>query len=183
MLMTLIVLSLSLAHAQDSLATKAGRLHAGKVGLGIDGITGSTDFLVKYFFNNQLALQLIAGFDVDLPGGPAPSGHTKVTGFTGRGGLSLVVHLSQDQVSPYVGVEGVYEYAKAGGFFSTVPDPKNSLFANGVLGGEYFMSERFTIGIKQALGARVSLKRDVPREETDITLNTSTVVTARFYFN
>ena len=181
--MTVIVLGLSLADGQDSLGTKTMRLHAGKIGLGIDGITGSTDFLLKYFFNNQLAFQVIAGFDLDLPGGTAPSGQTKVTGVTARGGLSLVVHLSQDQVSPYVGVEGVYQYAKAGGFFPTVPDPKISLFSNGVIGCEYFMSERFTIGVKQALGAEVSLKRDVPSEETDVRLNTSTVVTARFYFN
>ena len=100
-----------------------------------------------------------------------------------RGGLSLLYHLTQDQVSPYVGIEGIFQYDKAGGFFAIVPDAKNSVLASGVLGGEYFINERFTIGIKQSLGVSVQLKRDVPKEETDIMFNTLTLVTGRFYFN
>jgi len=168
-------------YAADSLGT--ARLHKGKIGLGIDGISGSSNILAKYFFNNQLAMQLIAGFDVDLPGGSPPPQQTKVNGITLRGGLSLLVHLSQDQVSPYVGIEGVYQYAKAGGFFSTVPDPKNSFTVSGIFGGEYYISERFTVGLKESIGAEVLLKRTVPEEDTDIALSTSTAVTARFYFN
>jgi len=185
-ILALIALGVVLANtvqAQDSLGARGPRLHAGKVGIGIDGLTGSSNVLVSFFLNNQLALQAIAGLDLDLPGGTASANQTKVNGVTVRGGLSLLVHLSQDQVSPYVGVEGIYQYAKQAGFFSVVPDPKNSVMGNLIFGVEYFAADRFTVGIKQALGTNVALKRDVPREDTDITLNTSTAVTARFYFN
>lgn len=171
------------AYAQDSSRTKPAYLHSGKVGLGLDGITGSPDLLLKYFFNNQLAVQLIAGLDLDVPGGSPPLGFTKVTGMTVRGGLGILFHLTQDQVSPYVGVEGVFQYAKAGGFYPVVQDPKNSILASGVLGAEFFLNERFSVGIKQNLGIAVQLKRDTPSESTDIKFSTSTLATGRFYFN
>jgi hypothetical protein len=179
----MLALSCSIVKAQEVMAEKSVYLHSGKIGLGLDGITGSTNLLLKYFVNNQLALQVIAGFDLDQPGGDAPQGSTKEMGMMARGGLSLLYHLTQDQVSPYVGIEGIFQYDKAGGFFAIVPDAKNSVLASGVLGGEYFINERFTIGIKQSLGVSVQLKRDVPKEETDIMFNTLTLVTGRFYFN
>lgn len=170
-------------HAQDSLRTKSQYLHSGKIGLGIDDITGSPNLLMKYFFNNQFAMQVIAGFDLDMPGGTAPAGTTKVNGMTLRGGLSFLFHLTQDRVSPYVGVEGIFQYAKDAGFFNVVPDPKNSIVAGGVVGGEFFIDERFTLGIKHSLGAEIALKRDVPVGETNIKFSSATVVTGRFYFN
>ena len=171
------------AHSQDSLRTKPVYLHSGKIGLGIDGIIGSPNLLMKYFFNNQFAMQVIGGFDLDMPGGTAPTGATKVNGMILRGGLSLLIHLTQDRLSPYIGVEGIFQYEKEGGFFVAAPDPKNTIVAGGVVGGEFFIDERFTLGIKQSLGAEVELKRDVPKEETNIKFSTSTVVTGRFFFN
>ena len=183
LLLVTCVAVLQCSHGQDSLRLRPVYLHSGKIGLGLEGITGSPNLLMKCFLNNQLAIQVLFGIELDLPGGSTPSGLTKVNGLTARGGLSLLVHLTQDQVSPYVGVEGAFQSAKAGGFFTVVPDPKNSFIGSGVLGAEYFINERFTIGIKQALGAEVSLKRDTPHEETEIKFNTSTVFTGRFYFN
>jgi hypothetical protein len=126
---------------------------------------------------------LIAGFELDSRGGTAPLGQTKVTGTTIRGGISILYHLMQTQVSPYVGAEGVFQTRKNAGFFATEPDSKKSFVAGGVLGAEYFMNEKFTLGIKHVLGLEVQLSRDVPPEETDVKLATSTVVTGRFYFN
>ncbi len=171
------------SHAQDSSHVKASYLHSGKIGLGLDGISGSPNLLMKYFFNNQLAMQVIVGADVDLPGGTEPAGQTKVNGLTVRGGLSLLVHLTPEQFSPYVGVEGMYQYDKQGGFYNVVPDPKNSIIGGVVGGAEYFLSEKFTIGLKQALGVQVLLKRDFPKEETEIKFNTSALLSGRFYFN
>lgn len=171
------------SNAQDSLRERPSYLHSGKIGLGLDGITGSPNLLLKYFFNNRLAMEAIVGADIDIPGGSEPAGQTKVNGITFRGGLSLLVHLTPDQVSPYVGVEGVFQYEKQSGFYNVVPDPKNSVIGGVVAGAEYFINERFTIGIKENLGMLVLLKRDLPKEETETRFNTSTVVSGRFYFN
>jgi outer membrane protein W len=174
---------LQATYAQDSLRAKPAYLHSGKIGLGVDGITGSPNLLLKYFFNNQLAMQVIVGLDLDVPGGTTPQNYTKVTGMAIRGGLSIIYHLTQDQVSPYVGVEGIYQHEKTAGFFLIPLDPKNSFIGSGVLGAEFFINERFTLGIKHNLGMSVQLKRDLPKEETTIKFNTATLVTGRFYFN
>jgi outer membrane protein W len=183
LLLTAVFVFLHSAYAQDSLRVKPAHLHSGKIGLGLDGITGSPNLLLKYFFNNQFAMQAIVGLDLDVPGGSTPQNYTKVTGMTIRGGLSVLYHLTQDQVSPYVGVEGIYQYEKTGGFFQIPLDPKTSFIGSGVLGAEFFINERFTLGIKHNLGMSVQLKRDLPKEETTIKFNTSTLVTGRFYFN
>ncbi len=179
----LCVFASTITLAQVTLSLGNTNLHAGKIGLGIDGITGSPNLLLKYFFNNQVAGQIIAGFEVHSPGGNAPTGQTKVTGTTFRGGFSLLYHLTQDQVSPYIGVEGVFQTAKAAGFYVLKPDPKNSIIGGAVFGAEYFFNEKFTLGIKQSLGLDLQLKRDIPKEARDITFNTATLVTGRFYFN
>jgi hypothetical protein len=158
-------------------------LHAGKVGLGLDGITGSPNLLMKYFFTNRLAGELIAGIAIDAPGGDAAAGQTKVTGTTLRGGVGLLYHLMEEQVSPYVGVEALFQTDKQAGFYTQAPDAKRTVTAAVVLGGEYFMNERFSFGIKHSLGAEFGLKRDVPRESTNVKFATSTLVTGRFYFN
>jgi hypothetical protein len=174
------VLVFPLARGQEE---KSMYFHSGKIGLGLDGITGSPNLLMKYFVNNQLAFQVIVGVDLAQSGGDAPAGTTKETGLTVRGGLSLLYHLMQSQVSPYVGIEGVFQYDKPGGFFTVVPDPKNSVIASAVLGGEYFINERFSVGIKHNLGVTIELKRDVPPESSTLMFNTSTLMTGRFYFN
>ena len=179
----MVILVLPFANGQEVMQEKSTYLHAGKIGLGLDGITGSTNLLMKYFVNNQFALQFIVGMDLDQPGGDAPTGSTKETGITVRGGLSLLYHLTQNQVSPYVGVEGIFQSDKPGGFFTVVPDPINTVFVSGVLGGEYFINERFTVGIKQNLGVTIQLKRDIPQMDSNLKFNTSTLMTGRFYFN
>ena len=86
LLFTAVFVFLHSAYAQDSLRVKPAYLHSGKIGLGLDGITGSPNLLLKYFFNNQFAMQAIVGLDLDVPGGSTPQNYTKVTGMTIRGG-------------------------------------------------------------------------------------------------
>ena len=168
-----------------SLAQTPGQAtpHPGKIGLGLDGISGSPNLLLKYFFSNQMAGQVIVGFDLDFPGATAAADQTKVNGLTFLGGFSLLYHLTRDQVSPYVGVEGIFQTAKQAGLFVTPPDSKNSITAGFVLGAEYFIHEKFSLGIKHTLGMDIQLKRDIPKEDTDLTLASFTVFTGRFYFN
>jgi hypothetical protein len=179
----LVVFAIGAGAAQDSVKAKPGYLHAGKIGIGLDGITGSSNLMMKYFFNNQLALQVILGANVYQPGGDAAQGQTKRTGLDLRGGLSVLFHLSQEQLSPYLGVEGIFQQSRSAGFFTTVPDPANAVFASGVFGAEFFLSEKFTCGLRQGLGVKIALKRDVPKEESNLWFDTSTLLTARFYFN
>jgi outer membrane protein W len=179
----LLIVPASPAFSQITVSLGTVDLHAGKIGLGVDGLTGSPDLLVKYFFNNQLAGQLILGAAIDVPGGTAPAGQTKSNGTMLRGGISILFHLTQDAVSPYVGAEGIFQHEQAGGFFFTTPDPKNTIFGRAVLGAEYFMYQKFSVGLKHSLGAEIRLSRDVPKEETDIRFSTATVFTGRFYFN
>ncbi len=188
LLTALTVLAATQTDAQVTVNIGTVNLHAGKIGLGIDGITGSTNLLMKYFFNNQLAGQLIAGFELETVGGSAPQGQTKQTGLAWRAGGSLVFHFTRDQVSPYLGIEGIFESRQQKGFFSVVPDPQNKITGGIVAGGEYFASDQFSFGVKQLLGLDVMLQRHAnsfvyPREETTIKFTTSTQVTARYYFN
>jgi outer membrane protein W len=183
LMLILVVAPISPSYSQITVSLGTADLRAGKIGLGVDGLTGSPDLLVKYFFNNQLAGQLILGAAIDVPGGSAPTGQTKSTGTTLRGGVSILFHLTQDAVSPYVGAEGIFQRESAGGFFFTTPDPKNTIFGRAVLGAEYFMYQKFSIGLKHSLGAEIRLSRDTPKEETDIRFSTATVFTGRFYFN
>jgi hypothetical protein len=125
----------------------------------------------------------VVGAAIDSRGGDAPAGQTKVTGTTLRGGFAMLYHLMEEQVSPYVGVEAVVQSEKPAGVYLQAPDSRTTVTAAILLGGEYFMNERFSVGIKHALGAEFGLKRDVPQENTDVKIATSTLVTGRFYFN
>ncbi len=178
-----VILGSSAALAQITLALGTAHLHPGKIGLGIDGIAGSPNLLLKVFLSQQVAVQVILGISIDSPGGSPPPGYTKVTGTELRGGASVLFHITNDQVSPYVGVEGVFQTAKDAGLFVREPDAKNSFQAGAILGAEYFIIERFSLGVKQTLGFDVALARDVPKEETDVKFATSTLMTGRFYFN
>ena len=188
LLVTFTVLGVMQSPAQVTVNIGTVNLHTGKIGLGLDGITGSTNLLMKYFFNNQLAGQLIAGFELETVGGSAPQGQTKQTGYAWRVGGSLLFHLTRDQVSPYIGLEGIFESRQQKGFFSVVPDPQKKITGGVVAGGEYFASDQFSFGVKELLGVDVMLERHAnslvyPKEETTIRFTTSTVVTGRFYFN
>lgn len=159
--------------AQDS--------NKGKFGLGIDGVD-SPNLLAKYYVSDQFATEFILGFDVYSPGGDAPIGQTKVTGTTFRVGLDGLYNLKLGKVSPYIGAEVLFQTQKEGGFYVKEPDSKNEIFANLVLGAEYFIDDHFSFGVKHRIGADIKLSRDIPYEETDTYFKTSTQVTARFYF-
>ena len=178
-----LIFASSVSFAQLTLSLGTANLHPGKIGLGIDGISGSPNLLLKVFLSDQVAGEVILGIGIDSPGGDAPSGYTKVTGTDFRFGLSVLYHITNDQVSPYVGVEGIFETQKDAGFYVKEPDSKNSILAGMVLGGEYFIIEKFSLGIKLTLGAGIGLERDVPKESKNIKFATSTVMTGRFYFN
>jgi len=62
------------------------------------------------------------------------------------------------------------------------PEPINNLKVGLIFGADYFLFEKFSVGIKQNLGFDFQLSRDIPKEETDVLMNTKTELTARFYF-
>jgi hypothetical protein len=162
--------------------TPAQNISAGKIGLGIDGVT-SPNLAGKYYWTNNLSSEILLGFNLYSPGGDAAVGQTKVTGTDFRIGASLLYNFGTGDFVPYTGVEVLYNTKKAGGFYTVEPDAKNIIDANLVLGGEYFVAKHFSVGIKESFGLEAQLKRDIPKEENDIYLNTATTVTARYYFN
>ncbi len=178
-----VLLSCPAGYAQISVSLNVPNLHSGKIGLGIDGISGSPDIILKYFFNNQLAGELIAGASYDIPGGSAPTGLMKANGLTVRGGVSILYHLSQDPLTPYIGFEGLFQRVTSSGFFAVEPDARNTVFVRALAGGEYFLFSQFSLGIRQSIGGEVRLSRSFPKEEQEIILSTATVFTGRYYFN
>lgn len=153
----------------------------GKFGIGIDG-TSSPNLAVKYFISEKVAGEFIVGFHLTSLGGDEPVGQTKVTGTDFRVGIALLYHLSNGDFSPYVGIDAMYGSSKSAGFYNQEPDAKNSVQAGLIVGGEYFIAKQFSIGLKEKLGFDFQLSRDIPKEETDFYINTSTIVTARYYF-
>jgi len=178
LILVVTVLAASFGGAQVTLNI-GPNLHGGKIGFGLDGITGSPNVLMKYFFNNRLAGELIVGAATESPSGEPQAGETKTTGVTFRGGLNILYHLLLEQVSPYVGAEALFQSEKPAGFYVQEPDTKNTVHAALVLGGEYFMNERFSFGIKHSVGVEFG----VPKEDTNTKFSTSTLVTGRFYLN
>jgi hypothetical protein len=156
----------------------------GKLGLGIDGINTSPNFLLKYFLSDKVAGQVIVGTDMDFPGGDDVAGKTKVNGTTFRGGLSVVYHFTKTRISPYLGVEGIYQYKKESGYYDIgyEPDAKSSLTTGIIFGGEFFIDKKFSLGIKESINTEIGFKRDIPVENSDFKIGTNTVLTARYYF-
>lgn len=176
----IIALLVSVSYAQEgnsSIKTDRNR----KIGLGIDGVN-SPNLAAKYFITNNVALEVTAGFNLFSPGGDALAGQTKVTGSDIRAGLACLYHFEGTDFVPYIGIDGMFETNKTGGFYVVEPDPKNSLQANFILGCEYFIAKHFSIGLKEKLGVEFQLSRDIPKEETDFLMNTSSTITARYYF-
>jgi outer membrane protein W len=169
-----VVLFATIASAQ---VTKAG-----KIGIGVDGVT-SPNLTAKYFFNENIASELTVGANIYSPGGDATTGYTKVTGSDVRVGLSLLYHFTGNEFVPYLGVEGLYETNKEGGFYTKEPDAKNDVVVSAVFGGEYFIAKQFSLGVKEKVGFDFGLSRDIPKEDSDMHIGTSTLVTAKFYFN
>jgi len=156
--------------------------NAGKIGIGIDGVT-SPNLEAKYFFTDNIASEFTFGANIYSPGGDAAQGQTKVTGTDIRVGLSVLYHFTTSTFSPYLGVEGLYETTKDAGFYVKEPDAKNYVQTNLVFGGEYFIAKQFSVGIKEKAGLLFGLSRDYPDEKSDTHFATSTYVTAKFYFN
>ncbi|GAB6283040.1 MAG: hypothetical protein STSR0008_17940 [Ignavibacterium sp.] len=162
----------------------AQNIHQGKIGLGLDDVN-SPNLLMKYFFSDNFAGQVIVGFDLQSLGGDEPAGFTKVTGTDFRIGLGGLYHFNFEKVSPYFGVEAMFRTQKAPGFYitDTEPDAQNYILANIVLGGEFFLNEKFSLGIKHTLGFNFELSQDKPKHDTNVFFDTGTVFTGRFYFN
>lgn len=158
-------------------------VHKGKLGLGLDGIAGSPDFLLKYFVTDAVAVQVIAGYNADWPGGDAPTGTEKVNGSDLRVGVGALYHMTFDRLSPYFGARVLYRSQRNAGFAASEPDLKNHLVVGAVLGGECFLHDRFSLGVQHAVDLSIAMKRDKPAEASSTSLGTSTLVTGRFYFN
>ncbi|HWQ82352.1 MAG TPA: hypothetical protein VN514_08790 [Ignavibacteria bacterium] len=156
----------------------------GKFGLGIDGITSSPNIVGKYYFTDKIAGMIIAGADFDIPGGEETVGTEKVTGTDIRAGLAFMYHFTNTKVSPYLGIQGIYQNKKESGFYTTgtAPDARSYLNAGVIFGIDYFFDKNISVGIKETVGTEISFERDVPKQETNTKMNTNTVLTARFYF-
>jgi len=156
----------------------------GKIGLGIDGINSSPNLLMKYFISDKVAGQVILGTDIDFPGGEDVVGKTKVNGTTFRGGLSVLYHFTKTRISPYLGVEGIYQSKKESGYYDLgyEPDAKSTVTAGIIFGGEFFIDKKFSLGIKESVNAEIGFKRDIPVENSNVKIGTNTVLTARYYF-
>lgn len=167
--------------AQDASAV----LHKGKIGLGLDGIAGSSDYLLKYFLTDALAAQLMVGYNAQWLGGDAATGTEKVNGSDMRIGVGAVHHMMFDRVSPYMGARVAYRSQRNAGFAATgaAPDSKNSLVFGIVVGAEAFLLDRFSLGVQAGLDMDIAMKRSKPPEASATTLGTSTLFTARYYFN
>lgn len=179
MLVLAFLVSISFAQESNS-STQPNR--TGKFGLGIDGIS-SPNLAVKYFFKNNIAMEVTAGFNLYSPGGDEFADQTKVTGTDIRFGLAFLYHFMGNNFVPYLGIDGLFESNKSGGFYVHEPDAKNSVQTNLIVGGEYFIAKQFSIGLKEKLGFDFQLSRDIPKEETEFRMNTNTIITARYYFN
>lgn len=164
-------------------AQEVNSLHKGKIGLGLDGIAGSPNFLVKYFVTDALAVQATVGYDANWPGGDTPAGMNKVNGSDFRLGLAGVYHLRFDRVSPYWGAQVLFRSVKESGFFAVVPDARTHLLVGAVLGADCFLHDRFSLGLQHTLNLDMTMKRDVPLQEKSTAVGTATLFTARFYFN
>lgn len=161
----------------------AQNLHnGGKIGIGIDNLTSSPNFLLKYYFTDKFSMNLITGLNYEALGEDAALGQTKVDGYDLRLGLAGMYHFNFNRVSPYLGVEAIYQIKKDAGYYSIEPDPKNNFSVGLIFGADYFLFDQFSLGIKQNFNFDFSLSRDIPKEETDVLINTKTELTARFYF-
>jgi outer membrane protein W len=158
-------------------------LRSGKFGVGIDDISTSPNFLFKYYLTDNFSMNFITGIDLEFPGADAPEGLTKLDGYNLRLGLAGMYHFNTDKVSPYLGLEAIYGIKQNAGYYAVEPDPKNNVMLGLILGADYFLFEKFSLGIKQNLNFDFQLSRDIPVEETDMFINTTTQFTARYYFN
>ena len=179
-LLTLVILLMTTVGFSQSLPK------AGTIGLGIDGITGSPDILMKVFLADRIAGQVMVGAKYDIQGGDEPLGQTKENGYELRGGLGIYYHFTNTKVSPYIGIEGLYQASKEKGFYVTKPDTKSSVIAAAAFGAEYFLDKQFSVGIKESVGSQFDFKRDIgpdgQKENSSTKIYTNTVLTARFYF-
>lgn len=155
---------------------------AGKFGVGLDNISSSPNLMFKYYASDNFSMDFIVGADLKFLGEDAPVGETKVDGYNLRFGLAGSYHFNIDKVSPYLGLQAMYGINQDAGYYVVEPDPKNSLKVGLIFGADYFLFEKFSVGIKQNLGFDFQLSRDIPKEETDVLMNTKTELTARFYF-
>ncbi len=176
-LMFAIVLIIS----STNIFAQSGR--AGKFGVGIDNISSSPNLLFKYYASDNFSMDFIVGADLKFLGEDASAGQTKVDGYNLRFGLAGSYHFNIDKLSPYLGLQAMYGINQDAGYYTLEPDPKSSLSTGLIFGADYFLFEKFSVGIKQNLGFDFQLSRDIPKEETDVLMNTKTELTARFYFN
>lgn len=175
-----LIVALVLLLTGTSIFAQSGR--ANKFGVGLENISSSPNLMFKYYASDNFSMDFILGADLKFLGADAPVGQTKVDGYNLRFGLAGSYYFNVDKVSPYLGLQAMLGIKQDAGYYDVEPDPKNNLMIGLIFGADYFLVEKFSVGIKQNLGFDFQLSRDIPKEETDVLMNTKTELTARFYF-
>lgn len=158
---------------------------SGKFGIGIDGFGSNMNYVVKVFVSDDVALEGIGQLSITDTGKEPGAGEKDVTGYRYGIGLNILYHWNtSSNGTPFVGIGGMWIGEKKGGIINVEEDEKDWLDFSAILGGEYFLSTNFSLGVKAEGVISLGLSRDVPANETgtDLNLFTRTNVTARFYF-
>ena len=165
-----------------NISVSAQNLKKGKFGLGIDGVETTTRFAAKYYLSDKFAVEAIGWFDMISPKENTPAGQIKVEGVNYVAGLDALYHFNMDNFAPYIGVEALFISDKPGGFYVSEPGVKNSLQSGIVLGTEYFISDHFSIGLKEKIDTEFGLSRSAKDEISKWHFSTKGEITGRFYF-
>lgn len=131
-----------------------------------------------------MAIEGIGALRISSSGADAGPGEKDVTGYTYVIGADVLYHWNVlDDAASYLGAGVVWQGDKPGGIVTIEADAKNSLDLNLLLGGEYFLSDHFSLGIKAEEVLQLGFSRDVPDEPgTDFDLMCRTNITGRLYF-
>ena len=165
-----------------SITAPAQNLKKGKFGLGIDGVESTTRFAAKYYLTDEFAMEAIGWFDMNSPNTETPAGQQKFDGVNYVIGLDALYHFDMEKFSPYLGVEALFNSDKPGGFFIAEPGVRNDLQVGIVLGVEYFISNSFSIGVKEKIDTEFRLSNKSAYQNSSRHIGTKGEITGRFYF-
>jgi len=158
---------------------------SGKFGIGIDGFGPNLNYIVKVFVSNDVALEGMGLLSITDTGKEPGAGEKDITGYRYGLGLNILYHWNtSSKATPFVGIGGMWVGYKKGGIVKVEEDEKDWLDFSAILGGEYFLNNHFSLGVKAEAVLGLGLSRDIPANETgtDVNLFSRTNITARFYF-
>jgi len=160
----------------------AQNLKTGKFGLGIDGVETTTRFAAKYYLTDQFAMEAIGWFDMSSPNSETPEGLQKYDGVNYVIGVDALYHFDMENFAPYLGVEALFNSNKPSGFYAAEPSVRNDLQVGVVLGVEYFISNSFSIGVKEKIDTEFRLSDKSAYQNSSRHFSTKGEITGRFYF-